>query len=1237
MANQTMMTGQWGNVPQEVDETGMPVRPMSLKVQYTFDASSQERCLARWPQNLKLRYISLGEQLTIGVVDLRTCLQAVTQCSPELVGDNEKDYTIYAYDYSEPDTPLVGQGMLSRALDPGFDLPNAQPKLVTGRVTKNLLAIFGNGVSDTLEVKLKFTAVSKITRSNSAMLANPSREPTPIQRTSTPTPSENAEWNSFRQSQPNFPQLGGHTNPVTIAAAPVQSFHPGYEATSHEIIRPSSQGPQPNPGSRPTSAGLGAREPYGQVPVQSHGAPQQQYPVPSQLATASRPTKGGKAQSRPTSRASNRAPSGRPRGRPRKNPLPTEGNTSGYEDGTDADDGPSRKKRVTTTQAARSNTAAFGSTSDSLRVTASTSGSIRNFRPIAMAGDAPGVSHVQEVPRAPTPVPGPRQTGFPPSRTNASSSLRRESQPGPGLERSFTSSVPDLSQSACHGQDARSPTESNGVSPCPLYSDDASPAEITSSPPVPRSALYSAQSSPAPSSPILPPMPSTTRQPDSGYMSGRLDSSRVGKDGPSRGPGATSSKASKVTKPKARQSRAKKQQPNIQSDLIIHTETPGPPELLPQTSIYNPPHLSRKNSEAAKAQVVSDSLNALPSCQTPLETVERELAEEQHLDDVVLQEERLTPNEDGRAETALRAALLERSSPNLLETWLPSTQGEPLMNDETRPTTEMISNQVETPVGPQVRLDTSVEPDLPTVPASDPIIPRLTLPAPASEPAHPQTDILGPADRKSNKNSIKKAAIQAKLEEAISQGKAPQFCQNCGSIQTPTWRKVWKRQIQGDPKKDQESENFNQITLITVLETNAEGITTLYELFKKSLSPNDSKSEWAEVILCNPCGIWFSKNGQHRPSERWKKDEQRQSQTRKRKANDPTAPRPKKARTKSGSQPAPTSDAGLLTDPLGPLDETAPTGLSQGSRQPSAIGENWEIAGELGANCVGSTHSRGSSQSRDSRGSGSPTVAGEGLGATRRLLFPSPRKEGEQRILGEVAVNIVQTTPAFAAPKPSQESDKENTHRGSHENEETSFDDDFRDIFGTPPRPSTPPPKVTNGGPFKTPTRPTPGHRPVTRSVTRSIRSERFAHSPGNVPMMDGTPTRTPRSSATKRRSPNDLLPSHLLNGEYLDTPLSRSLRGLQPDPLSMMPSPSSYQLPMDFGNYQPMTRTGQGPAFDYSNFFSTDPPSSPPVGNQNQKLGFGRSLTYDDGSAEWDERMSALIQGVTESNAQTQ
>ncbi|KAI0133175.1 hypothetical protein F4776DRAFT_144721 [Hypoxylon sp. NC0597] len=1214
MANRNNSPTLWVNPPKEVDRYGLPIKLMGLKVHYTFGTDPNDRCLARWPDVLHVQTIPMNDELIIGLIDIKTCLLAVSHGSPELLRDKENDYSVYAFDYSEPELPMVGQGMLSCKLDEESNTPNTQPSLITGRITKNLLAVFGNGIKETLEVKLKLIAVPRSAQDNSALQAQVSAEPAPMQRTVTSISSEKIE--SSHQPNQNSTQPRGPPNSSTIVApAPIQPIYPNYESRQIQ----SSQGPQPMSGSRPASVEPGVRETPGATSNQGLGLPEKQGKNNEGLAIAPAPAKGGKSQSRPASRASSRPPSGRPRGRPRKKPLPAEGSTSGIEDATDADDGPPRsKKRATTTRVERSNTATFGSTSESLRVTASTAGSLRNFRPIAVAGDTRAGSHIQEVPRAPTPVPGQRVSHLPQARPAGSSSLSRESLPGSGIDRSFTSSYSDLNRSASYSQDARSPVESAGVSPCQFYSDEASPADISSSPPVPRSALYSVQSSPTPSSPILPPMPMTAVQPDSGYMSGALDDSRAEEDTANKAPIDNTSKVH-ILKPKPRQSRAKKVPTTTHSDLIIQ-EVPGPPELLPQTSIYNPPHLSRKNSEAAKMSAVSESQNRPAFGGASPETVQPETIEERHVEKVTSREEVATQGDIASLETASSMNFTDQHQQHLDNLSLSSHSFTPAAeesskHEEKQPTTDMTTtSQMEPAAFSQPNQGTSVEPDLPMVPASDPILSQLTLPTPFPEPAHPQTDAVGPMDKKTNKNFVKRETIRLKLDEAIAQGQPPSFCSNCGAVQTPTWRKIWKRKFNGIPTYHEYSDKPGHVTAINVLTRDDKHNPTSYEVIKKSLGPADIKAEWTVMLLCNPCGIWFSKFKQHRPAEKWEKDEQRLSQTRKKRANGAALPRAKKPRTKSDTNPNPTSEAFLPTDPLGPGDSTASLTAGATQHQVDSITE---------AICRGSMFSRGSTHSRGSGTPGSPIAVDDDLGDTRRLLFASPRKDGEQKILGEVAVNIVQTSPELLTAKADCEPEKENM---DHESGEIYTENDFVDIFGTPPRPSTPPPKTNSGGPFKTPTRPTPGHRPVTRSVTRSMRSGRSISSP--TQLLDRTPTRTPRSSMAKHHSPKDFFPSHLLDNQIFDTPMSRALGHIfSGDDQLMMQSPPHFGL--DMSSMSIPTIDGiNGAPFDLS-FLDDDammPGSSSPTMQRSsgQKMKFGHSLAYSEKTSDYFNKMDA-------------
>ncbi|KAK3099040.1 hypothetical protein LTR53_019205, partial [Teratosphaeriaceae sp. CCFEE 6253] len=147
----------------------IPTRPMRIKVLYTFDQDNKTNCLARLSNTLQVPAVAISETAQVGVIGLQQCIQAIVSASPEIVSRlSDGDYTVYAYDYSEEDTPLVGQGMLSAALiapPAGTDQDQA---MITGRVCKNVQALFSNGVKETLEVKLRLAPVAKPTISAAA-------------------------------------------------------------------------------------------------------------------------------------------------------------------------------------------------------------------------------------------------------------------------------------------------------------------------------------------------------------------------------------------------------------------------------------------------------------------------------------------------------------------------------------------------------------------------------------------------------------------------------------------------------------------------------------------------------------------------------------------------------------------------------------------------------------------------------------------------------------------------------------------------------------------------------------------------------------------------------------------------------------------------------------------------------------------------------------------------------------
>lgn len=197
---------------------------------------------------------------------------------------------------------------------------------------------------------------------------------------------------------------------------------------------------------------------------------------------------------------------------------------------------------------------------------------------------------------------------------------------------------------------------------------------------------------------------------------------------------------------------------------------------------------------------------------------------------------------------------------------------------------------------------------------------------------------------------------------------------------------------------------------------------------------------------------------------------------------------------------------------------------------------------------------------------------------TRRLLFPSPRKDGSPKVLGETITNIVQISP-LSKEHMVNVPNKENCPPITvTENE----DDEFLRLFEEEmDRPTTPVQKEAPPNPFKTPTRPTPSHRPITRSVSKSAKkspSQFLAVTPSRI-----TPRRSPRNHNNAFVSPFTATLNQMMSEASNHAQTSPSRGGMNFD-LDALPDLHVNMRSMDG-------------AFNLEDFFSTDAPmpSSPP------------------------------------------
>lgn len=588
------------------DESGygdIPTRPMRVKVLYSFDQDNKTNCLARFPNTMQIPAVAIDDTSQIGIIELQQCLQAIVTASPEIVsGLADGDYTIYAFDYSEPDTPLVGQGTLSAALTNASSGAGSEKAMITGRVCKNVPGLFSNGVKETLEVKLRLAPVSR-------PAANV------VVKTTSPATSAGFDPNAWSASMQQNRVPPQSTNYFDFGDA--QNVSRGDAALIDEIfgLGSASSG---NGSGQQMLGGVGMAETptdpaFRFNPAFSHSAPGSRAGSPMMGSDSSThneqlrhhsfsvnaPTFAD--QSRPGSRASVRSevqPSRHQRqastqSLPQQH-LQTEVEVDYNEDGQP-------RKRAKVTQADWRGRSSFGAKSGDLRVTAATAHSVQMHRPVPRRPGAPG-AHLEPPPRAPTPIP----------QMNPMMRQQRPLQPaGPRSflrQASTVTADSDFILEAEQYSDAMmsSPEE---CSPNNSITAEGTPQDIPSSPPV-----FTGGHQPQPSSPGLPTLP-TTRMADSGYMSERgLHSSNImhdfDEDDEDRSPDAQDLEVAAQYHARRGQSQTfiksegaytgafPYQSDAIESDMNVELETPGDMGQLPHKMLINmPPGRYRQPSQ----------------------------------------------------------------------------------------------------------------------------------------------------------------------------------------------------------------------------------------------------------------------------------------------------------------------------------------------------------------------------------------------------------------------------------------------------------------------------------------------------------------------------------------------------------------------------------------------------------------------------------------------------------------
>ena len=708
--------------------------------------------MARWPQVLDIRSVYLDENTQIGVVDLKICIQAIVSASPELVAKLGQDYTVYAYDYSEYDTPLVGQGMLSWVLAsssaPGAP-DHATRRPVTGRVCRNILGLFSSSSQETLEVKLRLVPVPTCLQSEYIESMKTYRELSKM----IPEGFDAGAWTSFLQANPSAGQLAQQTRRQAVTAGFGQRELAGVEQVPVPMSQDSS--------SRRGSVDLRYIPPTGNA--SGTDPPQQPTRAASPaLSTRSATTAPSKRRGRPprtTSRTSIRERDIQPL---------TISTRDAIENMRDPDDdrieeGPV-KKRAKVSRVERPDSTALDKLPDSLRVAASTAASVRIYQPAAVRPRINSAPSLELPPRAPTPVADPnsivRRSLLPKPRSN----LREQSPVAEDMNY----------RSPYTGSDAPTKPDDRGMGSLPN-----TPPEIPSSPPVYRGL------STAPSSPHLPTLPAHM---DFGFMSGTIEGLFEGDE--YRTPDDDG------------------QMLAAQYDKLLELPEPGEKMDDPLLSTTVSPVVQQFPSE-----VPSVGQGAQPDI--IVEKPEKQDAPQPAVD---AQAKARTQTAAGSA-TGSRILGRTMSSGNLPAPSLPN-------QNFTRPV-DLCRSQTWS----------------------------------VRQECHPASDVAGvsrnsessekPKQRKkgTGANAKRKEAIQSRLQTSIEAGEMPPFCENCGAIETPTWRKAWVKVHSGKPDHVHISEEEGGIIAWETLQTDVEGNICLYRIIKRTLLPMDEG--FSEILLCN--------------------------------------------------------------------------------------------------------------------------------------------------------------------------------------------------------------------------------------------------------------------------------------------------------------------------------------------------------------------------------------------------
>lgn len=281
----------------------------------------------------------------------------------------------------------------------------------------------------------------------------------------------------------------------------------------------------------------------------------------------------------------------------------------------------------------------------------------------------------------------------------------------------------------------------------------------------------------------------------------------------------------------------------------------------------------------------------------------------------------------------------------------------------------------------------------------------------AGSPAPSDTEGRPAGPNRSGSGAQRRKIIEQRMHDAVAKGEMPQYCVHCGAIETPTWRRLYFKIMDGKPCKLDSVEGEGETVAVSPLEWDEAGEVSKFIIRKsmKKAVKDAAGPGFEEIMICNPCGLWFKKNRNMRPKDKWgKKSGPRKSRKNRMGeigvATDSVEPESEAFFTDAMMPEDGTAEVvseapqAVATMETHPMQHTRPRSHSMQAQHRVENTAQWDST-QLDAALQRAIQS---SPGRFQGSQDSPIEVDDLTPKpTRRMLFPSPRKDGQMKAVDD--------------------------------------------------------------------------------------------------------------------------------------------------------------------------------------------------------------------------------------------